>query len=413
MKILIRFGELMLKGKNQKVFINKLIRHLKIKFKDLDLKVENRRTQAILEFNEEDLSIVEQRIMQVPGIFSYSIIYETSKDYDEIVKKAVELLKDKIKDNKYRFKVESRRTDKQYPLTSLEFSRKIAPDVLSHFDNQLIVDVKNPQLTLNLDIRHHSCYIFLDSKRALGGFPSQIAGKGLLMLSGGIDSPAAGFLALKQGVDVELIHFESTPLTPLESINKVIEISRKLAVFLPGNSIRLHVVPFLKIHETLLNKVTDSYVITIMRRMMYRIAEGYANRNNIDILINGEALGQVASQTLSSIKVVENVTNIPIIRPVATYDKLDIIKIAENIDTYNISIKPFNDCCSIYVPKNPVINPTISICEEEEARFEYGKLVEDAINNIKTIVVRAEEEIDLSLHGFTFLESYESLVNSK
>lgn len=409
MKILIRFGELMLKGKNQKMFVNKLISHLNIKFKDLNVKVINRRVQAILEFDEKDLNEVEKRIMEIPGIFSYSIIHTVSKDFDEILNKSLEILKEEVKNKKLTFKVETKRTDKNYPKTSIEFSRKIAPYILKELNDNLTVDVKNPELTLNIDIRFKEVYLYTNSKRALGGFPAKIAGKGLLMLSGGIDSPVAGFLTIKQGIDLELIHFESTPLTPLESINKVIDISKKLSVFLPNNKIKLHVVPFLDIHKTLLDEVSDSYIITIMRRMMYRIAERFANKENIDILINGEAVGQVASQTLKSIKVVENVTNIPIIRPVATYDKIDIVKIAEKIDTYNISIKPFNDCCSIYVPKSPVINPSVKKSIEEESKFDYNKLIDDALKNIKTLTINYNDNLDLTERGFTFLESFDSL----
>lgn len=247
----------------------------------------------------------------------------------------------------------------------------------------------------------------------MGGFPATIAGKGLLMMSGGIDSPVAAYLGIKQGVEIELIHFESSPLTPLESINKVTDLAAKLAVFLPNEKIKLHVVPFMPLHEAMLNHVKDSYVITIMRRMMYRIAERFANENNIDILLNGESVGQVASQTLASMKVVENVTNIPIVRPVATYDKIDIINIAQYIDCYDISIRPFSDCCSIYVPKNPVISPTIKRCLEEEARFDFETIITETMENIKTVVISKDDKIDFSMYGFTFLESYENMRNEK
>lgn len=413
MKILIRFGDLMLKGKNQKMFVKKLLSHIKIKFADLEVNINNKHDQVILEFKKEDLLEVETRILQIPGIHSYSIIHETNKDINSIIEKAINLLNNNLEDNKeYTFKIETKRSDKQFKYTSIEFTQEVAPLILKGSNKTLKVDVKKPEVVLHINIRFDSVYLYLDSKKALGGFPAKVAGKGLLMLSGGIDSPVAGFLTIKQGVDLEMIHFESTPLTPLESINKVIDLSTKLALYLPHNKIKLHVVPFLKVHEALLNYVDDSYIITIMRRMMYRIAERFANRNKIDILVNGESLGQVASQTLASLKVVENVTNIPIIRPVATYDKSDIIDVAKAIYTFNISIKPFSDCCSIYVPKRPVISPTIEKCEIEEQKHDFDALINDAISNIKTLVIKHDDKIDLSMHGFTFLESFESLVNS-
>lgn len=410
MKILIRFGDLMLKGKNKMSFVNKLIRHIKNKFKDLDVKIENKRDQAVISFKEENLNEIEKRLTQIPGIHSYSIMYEVSRDYNDVISKSVKLLDEELEENKkYKFKVETKRGDKNFKYQSLEFTQLVAPEILKKTKHDLKVDVKNPEVTLHINIRFDSIYVYLTSKQGLGGYPATIAGKGLLMLSGGIDSPVAGFLTIKQGVDLELIHFESTPLTPLESINKVIDLATKLAVYLPNNRIKLHVVPFLKIHESLLNNVDDSYVITIMRRMMYRIAEKYANENNIDIIVNGDSLGQVASQTLASLKVVENVTNIPIIRPVATYDKQEIIKIAKDIDTYNISIRPFSDCCSIYVPQRPVINPTIEKSEFEETKDDYDKLVKETIKNIKTLTIYGDTKIDLSMYGFTFLEAFESM----
>ena len=409
MKILIRFGDLMLKGKNIKTFINKLKNHVSLKFKNLDVEIEYQHDRIYLDFDEILLEEVKAKIMQIPGIHSYSIVYVSTKDLDEITKTAVLALDNELDDKEYTFKIETRRGDKTFPYNSNEFSKIIAPSILKNSNKKLKVDVRNPEITLNINIRHDGVYIHLNSYLAMGGFPATVAGKGLLMMSGGIDSPVAAYLAIKQGVEVELIHFESSPLTPLESVNKVYDLAQKLSVFLPNNKIKLHVVPFMEIHEQLLNNVTDSYVITIMRRMMYRIAERFANKNNIKVLINGESLGQVASQTLSSMMVVENVTNLPIIRPLITYDKKDIIDIAHHINTFDISIRPFNDCCSIYVPKNPVINPTIKNSEKEEQKIDLEPLIDKALNNIKTIIV-SNQNVDFSMYGFTFVEAYENLV---
>jgi len=407
--MLVRFGDLMLKGKNIKTFVNKLNYHVKRKFNDLEVKIENRHDCLYLDFDEEIRSEVEKRINEIPGIYSYSIVYKANKDFDSVVSEALRILEDELDDQEYRFKLETKRSDKMYPMTSTEFTKNIAPLILKQSSKHLVVDVKNPEVVLNISIKNDGIYLYLKSVLAMGGFPATIAGKGLLMMSGGIDSPVAAYLAMKQGVEVELIHFESSPLTPLESVNKVYDLAQKLSVFLPSEKIKLHVVPFMKIHEKLLNNISDSYIITIMRRMMYRIAERFATLNDIKILINGESLGQVASQTLSSMQVVENVTNLPIIRPVVTYDKLDIIKISKKIDAYNISIRPFNDCCSIYVPKSPVINPTIKKAIFEESKIAFEEDLEEAIKNIKTIVVNKDKTIDFSLYGFTFLESFQNM----
>ena len=414
MKILIRFGDLMLKGKNRKIFINKLTRHVKNKYKDLDVVVELNYDRLYLNFDESLLNEVEKRVKQIPGIHSYSIVYTSDKTIEDVVSKAVEVLNLELDSTKnYTFKVETKRSDKNFIHMSNDFTKIVAPLILKEANQNLTVDVRNPQITLNINVRQDAVYLYLKSNKGMGGFPATIAGKGLLMMSGGIDSPVAAYLGIKQGVEIELIHFESSPLTPLESINKVTDLAAKLAVFLPNEKIKLHVVPFMPLHEAMLNHVKDSYVITIMRRMMYRIAERFANENNIDILLNGESVGQVASQTLASMKVVENVTNIPIVRPVATYDKIDIINIAQYIDCYDISIRPFSDCCSIYVPKNPVISPTIKRCLEEEARFDFETIITETMENIKTVVISKDDKIDFSMYGFTFLESYENMRNEK
>lgn len=406
MKVLVRFGELMLKGKNKKLFINKLVHHTKNKFKNLEVSFDLRHDQFFLEFDEKLELEVIKRLKEIPGIHSFSVVYTTTKELEDIKELALSVLKKELDNNKkYSFKIESKRADKNYYLTSQEFTKEIAPMILNETNN-LVVDVKNPEVILKINIRLDQVFMYLSSIKGMGGFPATIAGKGLLMMSGGIDSPVAAVLAIKQGILVELIHFESTPLTPLESINKVSDLAGKLAKFLPNGKIRLHVVPFFKIHEAILNNISDSYVITIMRRIMYKIAETYANNHDIDVLVNGESVGQVASQTLSSMKVVENVTNIPIIRPLATYDKSDVIDIAKNIDTYNISVRPFNDCCSIYVPKSPVINPTIKRALQEELKFDFEPLIQNAIDNIMSFYVHEEEKIDFSMYGFSFTESF-------
>jgi thiamine biosynthesis protein ThiI len=242
----------------------------------------------------------------------------------------------------------------------------------------------------------------------MGGYPVGVAGKGLLMLSGGIDSPVAGYLAMKQGVEIECIHFESTPLTSIESAQKVVDLVKKLAKYAPNNKINVHMVPFKELHMALLDNVPESYNITIMRRMMYRIATKLAKKKGCLCIINGESVGQVASQTLASMYTINSVTSFPILRPLCTYDKQDIIKISRQIDCYDLSIKPFEDCCTVYVPKNPVIKPRLRDALYYESKGDFDSLVEEAAMNTKRILITKDSDIDLSLLGFTVSEALDN-----
>ena len=238
-------------------------------------------------------------------------------------------------------------------------------------------------IILNIEIRNEGTYIYTNEVSGIGGYPVGVQGKGMLMLSGGIDSPVAGYLALKRGVDLECLYFESPPHTSLEAKNKVITLASIINKY--SGNIKVHVVPFTKLQEAIYKSVPDTYIITIMRRMMYRIAERMSKKRNCKIIINGESIGQVASQTLTSMSVINNVTNMPVIRPVACLDKLEIIDIANKIDTYKTSILPFEDCCTIFVPRHPVINPELEKCIEYEKLFDYESLIDECIRNIETI----------------------------
>jgi len=403
--ILIRFGDLMLKGKNQNTFINAIKRLIKDKLSDLNVTIINTYNRVYLELNDVNPDLVVNRLMLVSGLHSFSFVYKTTLDLEDIKSTAIKLIEDELSDFNH-FKIETKRAYKQFPHTSLEFSKLIAPAILKHFDGKIKVDVKNPTETLTIEIREDGTYLFLKTIKGLGGYPVGTGGKGLVMLSGGIDSPVAAFLALKQGVEVELLHFESTPLTPLESVDKVLKIAQKLARYMPKNKIKMHICHFTPLHHLLLENVPDPYLITIMRRRMYHIAQQFARFQNILVLINGESIGQVASQTLESLNVVEEVTKIPIIRPVVTYDKNDIIKIAKQIDTYETSIIPFEDCCTVYVPKKPVTKPKLNVCENIEKGFRYQVIQEEAIHRITTFTVHADKEIKLANYGFDFEEGF-------
>ena len=268
----------------------------------------------------------------------------------------------------------------------MEISRLLGGVVLRTLnDKGVSVNVHNPEVTINVEVRRGQSFIYFERVKGLGGYPVGSLGKGLLMLSGGIDSPVAGYLAMKRGVRIEAIYFESPPHTSEDAKNKVIKLATKLSEY--SSYVKIHVINFTEIQETILKNAPHDYLITIMRRMMYRITERVAHKNNCKCIVNGESIGQVASQTLTSMSCINAVTNMPVIRPVACLDKNDIIEIAKDIDTYNISIEPFEDCCTIFVPKHPVINPDIHLCEEYESNVDYDALVKRAVETSTVIKV--------------------------
>lgn len=396
-QILVRFGDLTLKGKNQKEFLNRLIRLIHLKLKGLNVGVRHTHDRVYIDLLDTPCEDVIERLDLVSGLYSYSLVCKVDNDIEAIKKKSVEILAEEVKE-KTTFKLAAKRANKNFPITSPELNQIISSHVLRNNAN-LVVDVHNPKLTLYVEVRSEGTYIYTNEIKGFGGYPVGVAGKGLVMLSGGIDSPVCGILAQKQGVEIECIHFESTPLTSIESAQKVVDLVKVMSKYSPNDKILLHMVPFKELHMALLDNIPESYNITIMRRMMYRIAEGIAKKRDCLVIINGESIGQVASQTLYSMNVINSVTNMPIIRPLATYDKVDIIKYATKFKTFDTSIKPFEDCCTVYVPKAPATHPHLDKCIEYEKRFDYAKYVSEAIENTKTIELSPDSELDLSMLG--------------
>ena len=383
--ILIKYGELTTKKGNRKFFINTLYKNIQEKLKKYDVKIHKDISRMYIEFNNSDLDKILKKINKIFGIHEYLVAYKVESKTEIIEKKVLELVKTKEFNS---FKVETKRSDKKFQTHSLDFSKHIGGLILKNFENKK-VDVHNPDMLLNIEIREYYTYIYTNSYKGLGGYPNSTLGKGMLMLSGGIDSPVAGFLTLKRGIKIECIYFEAIPHTSLEARNKVIELSKKLSCY--TDKIYLHIVPFTKIQENIYKYVDPEYCITIMRRMMYRITEKLAKKRKCLVICNGESVGQVASQTLTSMSVINNVTNMPVIRPVACLDKLEIIKISKDIDTYETSILPFEDCCTVFVPKHPVINPKLDKCVELEKKFDYESMIEETIRNINTIEITEED----------------------
>ena len=376
--IFIKYGELSTKKDNRKMFIKLLLKNVRRKLEGLEIEINYTTARMYIKTTSKDIDEVVNRLKEVFGIRSIVICDRINNNKEEIenkIKEIIQTLSFKT------FKVETIRSDKSFPISSLEFSRMMGAVVLKN--KECKVDVHNPDLILNIEIRSEGTYIYTKEELGLGGYPVGVQGKGLLMLSGGIDSPVAGYLALKRGVDLECLYFESPPHTSLEAKNKVVKLASIIDKY--SGNIKVHVVPFTELQEAIYKNVPDTYIITIMRRMMYRIAERLSKRRNCKVIINGESIGQVASQTLTSMSVINNVTNYPVIRPVACLDKLEIIDIANKIDTYETSILPYEDCCTIFVPRHPVINPELSKCIEYENLFDYETLLEKCIDNIETI----------------------------
>lgn len=376
--IFIKYGELSTKKDNRKMFIKLLLKNIRRKLEGLEIEINYTTARMYIKTTSKNIDEVVNRLKEVFGIRSIVICDRVNNNKEEIenkIKEIIQTLSFKT------FKVETIRSDKSFPISSLEFSRMMGAVVLKN--KECKVDVHNPDLILNIEIRSEGTYIYTKEVLGLGGYPVGVQGKGLLMLSGGIDSPVAGYLALKRGVDLECLYFESPPHTSLEAKNKVVKLASIIDKY--SGNIKVHVVPFTELQEAIYKNVPDTYIITIMRRMMYRIAERVSKRRNCKVIINGESIGQVASQTLTSMSVINNVTNYPVIRPVACLDKLEIIDIANKIDTYETSILPYEDCCTIFVPRHPVINPELSKCIEYENLFDYEPLLEKCIDNIETI----------------------------
>jgi len=383
--VLIKYGELTTKKGNRKFFINTLYQNLKKKLNNFDVKISRDISRMYIEFSEQELELVLEKLNQVFGVHSYQIAYKIETDIEKIKELAVEVMNEKSGT----FKVETRRADKNFPIQSIEFSRQVGGLVLKN-NSHLTVDVHNPDTTLTIEILERFTYLYTDIYHGLGGYPVGVQSKGMLMLSGGIDSPVAGWMALKRGVKIDAVYFEAIPHTSLEARYKVIELSRKLCKYC--DSIKLHIVPFTNIQEAIYKECNPEYCITIMRRMMYRIMEKLAKKNKGLVIINGESIGQVASQTLTSMSVINSVTNMPVIRPVACLDKLEIIDIAKKIDTYDISILPYEDCCIVFVPKHPVINPSLQECLLNEKKFDFEKMIDETVNQVETVVIKEVEE---------------------
>lgn len=386
--ILIKYGELTTKKDNRKEFINILSKNINEKIKKYDAKIIKDRSRMYITFEDKYQKEIIKVLKNTFGIHAFNIVHKANTNKEDICTVTLENLQ---KTNFKTFKVVSKRRDKSFPISSMEFNKVIATSILKNIKD-IKVDVHNPDIYINIEINKYETYIYFNEIKGLGGYPVGVAGKGLLMLSGGIDSPVAGYLSLKRGVKIEAIYFEAIPHTSLNAREKVINLAKELLKY--SSSFNLYIVPITKLQEEIYQKIDSTYIITILRRMMYRISEQIARKHKDLILINGESIGQVASQTLTSMNAINEVVKIPVIRPVACFDKLEIIDIAKKINTYETSILPYEDCCTIFVPKHPVINPKQDKCVEYEQKINYEELIKETIENTKIIKIEDKNEFE-------------------
>lgn len=381
--LLLKFGELFLKGKNKKDFENLLVGNIRKKLADFSFKLAFPMGRIVIsDYDEFEEDMIVKRLTTVFGLIGVSKATELKADKDEIFNFVSTI---KISGT---FRVNAKRADKKFPLSSMELERELGAVILEN-NKEAEVDLHNPKYHVNVEVRFNDlAYVYYETIKCAGGLPLGSAGKALLLLSGGIDSPVAGYLMAKRGLKIEAVHFHSYPYTSEQAKEKVITLAKELCEYC--DEIKLHIVSFTKIQEQIHMNCDPEYMITIMRRIMMRIAEKICNQNDLGAIITGESLGQVASQTMQSINVTNSVVSLPVFRPVIAFDKEDIVEVAEKIGTFETSILPYEDCCTVFLPKYPVIKPTIKKAEYQEKSLNIESLVDEALKTQEEIVLTRE-----------------------
>ena len=386
--VLIRYGELSTKGKNRKDFITRLFHNVKYALRDYpNLTYQKTHDRIYIKLTDENTDEIAEKLKRVFGISSFSFTEKVDSDINVIKDTCLRIASES---NKKTFKMMAKRHDKSFPMISDEINRACAGNILHNTD--LTVDVHDPELLIRVEVHEKYTYITSDKIKGAGGYPAGINGKVLLLLSGGIDSPVAAYELMKRGLYVEAIHFASPPYTSQAARDKVLKLAEMVSEY--QGSMKVHIVNFTDLQLDIYKTAGDPYAITIMRRMMYRLAERIAKENHCLALGTGESVGQVASQTLESIAVINETINIPVLRPLVCFDKVEIIDLARKIGTYETSILPFEDCCTIFDPKNPVTHPTSEKSVYYESQFDFETKINEAIEKkeVVTVYKRKEEE---------------------
>ena len=388
-RILIRYGEISTKGRNRNKFVDKLRKSVRIALSPFpNIKVESSRDRMYVLLNGgNDIEIME-KLKNIFGIQSFSPAVKVERDVEALKQASLELVRTLYKEGQT-FKITAKRSDKTFELNTDGINHTIGGHLLQNIP-ELKVDVRKPDINLRIEVRKEAIYLSCETIQGAGGLPIGSSGKAMLMLSGGIDSPVAGYLAMKRGLEIEAIHFFSPPFTSERSKEKVIDLSKKLAEIY--GSITLHIVPFTDIQQAIREQIPENYSMTTTRRMMLRIADEIREKQEGLAIVTGESLGQVASQTLESMYAINEVTNTPILRPLITMDKTEIIKLAQEIDTLEISNRPFEDCCTIFVPSSPKTKPKREKVQHYESYFDFESMIKEAVQEVETIVVKREDE---------------------
>lgn len=391
--ILIRYGELGLKGKNMKMFISRLKQNIEEKLRSFsNVSVQSTRSRIFIMLNGEAPEPIIEKCQQVFGIYSMSLAIKVENTQEAIEAGALFALENS---DAKTFKVVTKRANKQYPIQSQEMNQLLGAHLLRSTEG-ITVDVHEPDVEVKVEIRNNATYIMSDVVKGLGGLPVKTAGKSLLLLSGGIDSPVAGYLAMKRGVEIEAVHFHSPPFTSERAKQKVLDLAKKLTVY--GHSITVHLVPFTNVQQEISKQIPDRYSMTVMRRIMMQISETICQKESILSLTTGESLGQVASQTMQSMHTINEVTNYPILRPLVAMDKEEIVNISKEIDTYDISIRPYEDCCTVFVPKAPKTNPSRERVNHYESEADLSEAIEQAIAGIEKVTIKENDEEERLSH---------------
>lgn len=381
----VSLGEIALKRGNRKFFEDKLIKQMIKAIKDLGFeKIYKEQGKIYIEAEDYKFDQMANRLRKVFGLVYISPCIRVEKDINEIEKATLQIMEEKVlKDNPETFKVIVNRADKNFPIKSPDMCRNMGGIILEKFED-LKVDVHNPDAYLYVDIKQNA-YIYTEKIKGSGGMPLATNGKGLLLLSGGIDSPVAGFLMAKRGIEISAIHYHSYPFTSERAEEKVKELASILSIY--TGRIRMYSINLLEIQKEINEKCKEAEMTILSRRFMMKIAERVANKHKIDALITGENLGQVASQTIQGLSVTNEAVNLPIFRPLIGLDKVDIIEMAQDIETFETSILPFEDCCTVFLPKHPLTKPDIKDIKESEEALDVELLIDRAIENMETYII--------------------------
>lgn len=389
-EIMVRYGELSTKGHNKKSFIDRLGDNVRKALHNFDqVKVHAQRDRLHVELNGTNYDDVMDRLKLVFGIQNFSPSIRVEKTFAATAEAASQMIAEQV-DHPMTFKVETRRSDHHFELDTFEMNNKLGGYLLDKFPDKLKVDVHHPDLTLRVEIRLNGIFLSSETIQGAGGLPVGTAGKGMMMMSGGIDSPVAAYLGMKRGVSMEMVHFFSPPYTSPQALAKAKQLTEKLAKY--SGSIRFIQVPFAEIQETVKEKVPEGYLMTVQRRMMLRLAAALMVKRHGLAIFNGESLGQVASQTMESMLAINDVTSYPVLRPVLSFDKTEIIKIAKEIGTYDLSILPYEDCCTVFTPPSPKTRPHVDKAREYEQRLDIEGLMKRSLDGIKITEIHPGED---------------------